>query len=175
MKLVSIVLSLLVISATLSAAASADEKSQADIHAVVASFQRAIVAKDADGFMTLFYGEVIPWIGVYDESSLQRKRKKNADQAKARALGAEGPRSFINGIVKSAHRLEEKFWDVSIDSDDMVASVSFNYSFHANDYKRNWGREMWQLVHTDTGWKITSVIFSLQLNPEPPPWTTPAN
>jgi hypothetical protein len=40
--------------------------------------------------------------------------------------------------------------------------VSFDYSFHANGVKANWGREMWQLVRTERGWKIFSVIYSIR-------------
>jgi hypothetical protein len=36
--------------------------------------------------------------------------------------------------------------------------VAFDYTFLANGKKTNWGREMWQLVRTEDGWKIFSVI-----------------
>ena len=37
----------------------------------------------------------------------------------------------------------------------------FDYSFHAGGRETNHGREAWQLVNTDDGWKIISVIYSV--------------
>lgn len=80
--------------------------------------------------------------------------------------------AFIDGIIETSARKEEKLWNVRIDSDGQVASVSFDYSFHSGDYKSNWGQEAWQPVHTGQGWKINSVIYSVHLNPEPRPATS---
>ena len=32
----------------------------------------------------------------------------------------------------------------------------------ANGKKSNWGREMWQLVRTEQGWKIFSVVYTIR-------------
>ncbi|MFT5163351.1 MAG: hypothetical protein ACI9FJ_001946, partial [Alteromonadaceae bacterium] len=39
--------------------------------------------------------------------------------------------------------------------------------FFSDLYKNNWGEEAWQLVKTDDGWKINSVVFSITENQEP--------
>jgi hypothetical protein len=76
-------------------------------------------------------------------------------------------RSFIEGIVANTPRSEEKFENVRIDTDGDIASVYFDYSFHADDRKSNYGKEAWHLVNTDDGWKIVSVIWSVIPVPAP--------
>jgi hypothetical protein len=44
-------------------------------------------------------------------------------------------------------------------------------TFKAGDYKANWGKESWQLVRTEAGWKIAGVTWTQELNPVPPPKT----
>ncbi len=143
-------------------------KDEAEVRAVIETFRTAIITKDKEHFLQLFHGESIPWLAVYDDASLARLRRREPDMAKADSMGTPGPRPFIAGIAASAKTIEEKFWNIRIDTDGLVASVHFDYSFHVGDYKSNWGQEAWQLVRTDQGWKINSVIYSVHLNPEPP-------
>jgi hypothetical protein len=44
--------------------------------------------------------------------------------------------------------------------------VIFDYEFFEGDFKSNWGKEAWLLAKTEKGWKISSVAFSVTLNPE---------
>jgi hypothetical protein len=142
------------------------------IEKIVETFRVAIIKKDKDSFMKLFYSETIPWIGVTTDKSLARE---NANKPKPdmpdlkKIFGSSGPKKFIEGIVKSPEKSEEKFENVRIDSDGDVAQVWFDYSFNHDGYKGNWGKEAWHLVRTDNGWKISSVIWSMEFNPEPPP------
>ncbi len=151
--------------------ALADTESERQIRAVVEEFGQAIEAKDRHRFLALFHGVDIPWIQVMDETSLVRERQKNPGQARASPLGANSPTRFMDVVTASPHRLREDFGEVHIDSDGMIANVSFPYVFYRNDYRMNWGHEAWQLVLTDTGWKITSVVYSVVMNPEPGPAT----
>lgn len=79
------------------------------------------------------------------------------------------PRSFIERIAARNNRSEETFDNVRIDTDGEVAQVWFDYVFKLDDYAANWGKEAWQLVRTDAGWKIVSIIWSTEFNPAPPP------
>jgi len=64
-------------------------------------------------------------------------------------------------VVATTEPRAEEFSNVKIDTDGDVASVSFDYRFLANGATTNWGREMWQLVRTERGWKIFSVVYSI--------------
>jgi len=58
---------------------------------------------------------------------------------------------------------EDKFDNIQIIEDGTVASVVMDYSFWANGSMTNWGNKNLLLVKKDGKWKITSVIYSLEL------------
>ena len=152
--------------------AAQDLADRARIEQVVETFRVSIVNKDKDSFMKLFYSNDIPWIGVTTDKSLTRENANKPDpkMPDSKKLYASGnPKSFIEGIVKRKTRTEETFENVRIDSDGDVAQVWFDYSFNVDGYKSNWGKESWHMVRAPDGWKINSVIFSMEFNPEPPP------
>lgn len=144
------------------------KKSETEVQAVVESFRTAIIDKDKARFLALFHGKNIPWLAVFEDRSLAQIRQKNPKMPKADPLGGPGPTQFIDFVTKSPQRIEEKFEKLRIHTNGLVATVYFDYSFHQGDYKSNWGAESWHLVNTDKGWKINSVIYSVELNPEPP-------
>ena len=154
-----------------SCAASAPED-RASIEKIVETFRVSIINKDKDSFLKLFYSESIPWIGVTTDKSLAwqnaHKPKPGLPDLK-KIFAGDGPKKFIEGIVKFGGNDEEKFDNVRIESDGDVAQVWFDYSYNFNGYKANWGKEAWHLVRTEGGWKISSVIWSMEFNPEPPP------
>ncbi|HPI54170.1 MAG TPA: hypothetical protein PLU10_05720, partial [Chitinophagaceae bacterium] len=47
--------------------------------------------------------------------------------------------------------------------DDVLATVIFDYSFWHDNKKLNWGKETWSLIKANGQWKITNVIFSLEM------------
>jgi hypothetical protein len=143
--------------------------SEAEIRAVVEDFRTAIIAKDKARFLKLFHGMAIPWLAVADDPSLARIRQRNAKAPKAQPLGTPGPEPFIDFVVSSPLRIEEKFSNIRVHTDGEIGSVFFDYSFHEGDYVSNWGTEAWHLVNTGSGWKINSVIYSMTVNPEPAP------
>ena len=156
--------------APLQAATPAED--EASIRQVVETFRVSLIKKDPATFLKLFYSESIPWIGVTTDKSLNREKaeKKDPKQPDPAKLYASGnPRKFIEGISKSKTAIEETFENVRIDSDGDVAQVWFDYSFNEAGYKANWGKESWHMVRTTDGWKISSVIWSMEFNPLPPP------
>ena len=80
---------------------------------------------------------------------------------KARHLPEVNHVTFIDGIVSSPRSSEEVFSGVRIDTDGDIASVAFDYRFLSDGRQTNWGREMWQLVRTEEGWKIISVVWTI--------------
>lgn len=137
------------------------------IEAVIEAFRTSIIDKDKSRFVGLFLHEGITWQSVRGDDSLRRLRQKQPEAAKVEVDPARGYVSFIDGIVAGKKRFEEKFWNVNIETDGDIASVRFDYSFHAGDSETNRGKEAWQLVNTGDGWKIVSVIWSVHVKPEP--------
>ena len=152
--------------------AAEDSADRARIEQVVETFRVSLIKKDTAAFMKLFYSDTIPWIGVTTDKSLTRENANKPDPKMPdhKKLYVSGnPRKFIENIAKNPARIEETFENVRIDSDGDVAQVWFDYSFNDNGYKQNWGKESWHMVRTDAGWKISSVIWSMEFNPVPPP------
>jgi len=82
---------------------------------------------------------------------------------------SSSPRKFINRIASDKATIDEIISNVRIDSDGEVAQVWFDYSNLRDGYKENWGRESWQMVRTEDGWKIAAVVWPQEINSAPPP------
>lgn len=148
--------------------AYAEQSTPGDVEAieqVIDSFRTSLINKDKPTCMSLFFSdkpEDIGWQFVSVDRRLADIRRVKPDAIKARSIPSNNFISLIDEAVATAEPREEKFFNTKIDTDGDVASVSFDYSFHANGVKANWGREMWQLVRTQQGWKIFSVIYSIR-------------
>ncbi|MFV1845190.1 nuclear transport factor 2 family protein [Stenotrophomonas maltophilia] len=148
--------------------AHAAQSAAADIKAieqVVESFRTSLINKDKPTYMGLFFSdkaEDIGWQYVSEDARLQDIRKAKRDAIKARKIPANNFIALIDGVVASPKPREEKFSNTKIETDGDVASVSFDYSFHDDGVKTNWGKEMWQLIRTEQGWKIFSVVYSIR-------------
>ena len=148
-----------------------DSTSKQQIEGVIETFRKAIIDKDQDSFLKLFLKEDITWTGVTTDASIERIYATRPDPKLKRPKKSfnSSPRKFIDSILKDKERIEETFANVRIDSDGDVAQVWFDYSFNVDNYKQNWGKESWQMVRTETGWKIAAVVWSMEFNPAPPP------
>lgn len=131
------------------------------------AFSAAIIDKDKPRFEKLFLHGNTAWQSVTGDANLQQVRQKHPQALKVRVNPEHNPQSFIDSIVASKDKQEEKFRDVKIENDGDIASVYFDYSYHAGDKETNHGKEAWHLLRTDDGWKIVSVIWSVNWTPKP--------
>ena len=153
------------------ALAQAPAADRQQIEGIVETFRTAIIKKDTASFMKLFLHEGITWTGAFTDTTVEREYANRPDPKLPRPpkYFSSSPRKFIEGIAKDPEQLAETFANLRIDSDGDVAQVWFDYSFMAGDYKQNWGKESWQMVRTESGWKIAAVVWSMEFNPVPPP------
>ena len=151
------------------ASAQDNHTSRQQIEQVIERFRTAISDKDTAGFMGLFLREDITWNVVYTDDSVQRynARLKDTNIPLATRIQGGSPRSFIDSIAKSKQARSETISNVRIDTDGEIAHVWFDFAFMVGDYKSAWGKESWQLVRTEAGWKIAGVVWSAQENPAP--------
>ena len=153
--------------------ACADEAQDvAAIRQVVETFRVSFINKDKPAYMALFFSdkpEDIGWQFVSEDTRLEHIRKTKPDAIKARRIPANNFIALIDGAVATKEPREETIDDLKIETDGEIASVSFDYSFLANGVKTNWGREMWQLVRTERGWKIYSVVYTIRDQYSRPP------
>ena len=137
----------------------------AAVRQVVESFRTSLINKDKQTYMSLFFSdkpEDIGWQFVSEDTRLVHVRKTKPDAIKARQIPGNNFISLIDGAIATKEPREETFSNVSIDTDGEIASVSFDYTFLANGTTTNWGKEMWQLVRTENGWKIFSVVYTIR-------------
>lgn len=156
------------------AAFAQDAASKQQIEGVIETFRKAMIEKDQDSFLKLFLKEDITWTGVMTDASIERMYATRPDPKllRPKKMFNSSPRKFIESIVKDKARQEETFSNVRIDTDGDVAQVWFDYSYITGDYKQNWGKESWQMVRTESGWKIAAVVWSMEFNPVPRPKET---
>lgn len=146
-------------------AARNDDRDVAAIRQVVEAFRTSIIDKDKARFTALFFSDDpqrVTWQFVNDDARLARLRAVKPDAKKARDIPQSNYLSFIDSIVTSTQASEEAFSDVRIDTDGEVASVGFDYAYLEDGRQTNRGRELWQLVRTEGGWKIISVVWSMR-------------
>ena len=143
--------------------------SRQQIEQLVERFRTAIVDKDTAGFMQLFLREDITWNVVYTDDSVLRynARLKDTNIALATRVQSGSPRAFIESLARSKQARSEAISNMRIDTDGEIAQVWFDFAFMIGDYKSVWGKESWQLVRTDAGWKIAGVVWSAEENPAP--------
>lgn len=154
------------------ASAGTPKADVAALEQVVETFRVAIIKKDKPAFMGLLYSPTIPWLGVATDSSVKmaNERRKAKSLPGIKKVSATGSATaFIDDIVGSPQAVEETIDNVRIDANGDIAQVWFDYSYVRDGYKQNWGQEAWHMVRTEDGWKINSVIWSMEFNPAPPP------
>jgi hypothetical protein len=130
---------------------------QAEVGAVVEQFRTAIIAKDAAALRALFLPGHDSWFSVNTEVEHGRRLLKNPAAPRVHPGTST---QFAQSISRDGARAEEKFENVKIHADDSIASVHFDYVFLSNGKPTNHGQEAWQLIHTDDGWKIVSLVYS---------------
>jgi hypothetical protein len=148
----------LLLALCLACPAHAADTDVAAIRQLVQQFQTAIVAHDGKTLGSLFVQEGGSWWSVLDEPTYAAAKAR--DPA-ARRLQPSTWREFADFVTHSAKPIEERFYDVRIDSNGTVASVWFDFDFLAAGKVTNRGSETWQLVRTDDGWKIVAMLYSV--------------
>jgi hypothetical protein len=136
-------------------------KDKEEIHQLLNSFMQSIVKKDSVTFNSLFFEGNVNWIGVIKEKSQAKRIEVNPSIVKNYFTSTYT--SFIQSILRDK-KSEEKFENIVIQNDDAIASVTFDYSFWSEDSMTNWGNEYWQLVKINGQWKISSVLFSIEIS-----------
>lgn len=129
------------------------------IKQMMTDFLSCIKTKDSVKFYSLFHEDPVVWVGTYKDRSFQKILKKNP---KEKQVSSDSYKEFMRMVCKNSD-MEEKYDNVKIIEDGNIASANFDYSFWFKGKMLNWGKEIWTLVKSDGKWKITSVIFSMEM------------
>lgn len=148
--------------ATLSTVSSGSEmppQPTAEIQQVVDTFKAAIIHHDGQGLKELFLVEHGNWLSVAHEE-LYRKIVEHHPEAKA--IQPSNFTSFADFVANAKEPIEERFYNVKIETNGTIGIVYFNFDFVDNGKIENRGDETWQLIKTDKGWKIAAMLYSSQ-------------
>ena len=132
---------------------------------VVERFRVAIVERNKPAYMSLFFSdkpEEIGWQAVVDDERLRAIQLNRPQAVKARRIPNNHFVALIDGVVSSGAAEEERIGDVCVTTDGEVASAVFDYAYISAGQATNRGSEHWQLVRTESGWKIYSVIYTIR-------------
>jgi hypothetical protein len=134
------------------------QSDRAAIEQVVQQFQSAILAKDGKALAGLFLQDHSSWLSVLDETTYQAVKARNP--AASRFIPSTW-QEFVKFVASSPKPVEERFSNVRIDTNGAVGSVYFDFVFTIDGAVTNRGSESWQMVHTENGWKISSMLYSV--------------
>lgn len=148
----------IILAACLAAPAHAADADTDAIRQVVHQFQSAIVARDGKTLGSLFAQDGGSWLSVLDDAAYADAKARNPA---AKKLMPSTWQKFADFVQHSAKPIEERFYDVRIDTNGAVASVWFDFDFLVDGKVTNRGSETWQLVRGDDGWKIQAMLYSV--------------
>lgn len=128
-----------------------------DIAHLVERFRQAILAKDGDALRGMFLPGA-PWWQVTDPATLAAIRLKKPT---APAIAPGSYEQFASFVARANQPVEETFDHVRVDTDGIIGTVHFDYRFVMGGKVTNHGTETWQVMHTDEGWKINAMLYSV--------------
>ncbi|WP_036172952.1 nuclear transport factor 2 family protein [Massilia sp. 9096] len=130
----------------------------AAINKIVAQFKTAVIAHDGKTLGSLFLQDHDSWLEVADAKTWADVKTRHPDAPK---VMHSSWKQFANDVQAGSKPIEERFYNVRIETNGAVASVWFDFDFLADGKLNNRGSESWQLVRAEDGWKISSMLYSI--------------
>ena len=129
-----------------------------ELKQVVKNFEKSISSKDGEQFSKLFFSDEVSFVGIM---SRETENSIKEDFAQFDGTSTSDSKSFIATIVDSDKKFAEKIYNIETDSDGMIASVDFDYSFFSDGNMKQWGHQKWNLVRSKGKWLITNAVYSV--------------
>jgi hypothetical protein len=130
----------------------------AAIRTVVEQFQAAIIAHDGKTLGNLFLQDHDSWLSVADDAKWQKVKARNPTAPK---VFPSSWKKFADSIQNGNKAVEERFYNVRIDTNGAVGAVWFDFDFLVDGEVTNRGSETWQMVRAEDGWKIGAMLYSV--------------
>ena len=147
-----------------------DQDDKKQISKLIESYSRCVIERDSLRFYELFNDGPVVWAAVLAERSAAREKAELNDRKPRSNYSSGSYKGFMRAILRYGSTAD-KFDNIRIVTDGSVAAVTMDYSFWAEHKMTNWGGKYLCLVKRDGKWKITSVIYSIELSnyyPQPP-------
>ncbi|MCD0466610.1 nuclear transport factor 2 family protein [Flavobacterium sp. ENC] len=132
------------------------------IRAIIDAYSESVITKDSIAFYSLFNEGNVVWCAAYKDRTQAREIEAKGEKKAGSNYFSGSYKGFMRGLYGDKST-EDKFDTIKIVEDGTVASVTMDYSFWADHKMTNWGSKYLNLIKRDGKWKITSVIYSLEL------------
>lgn len=129
-----------------------------NLQKVIVEFEESIKTKDSTRFHKLFFEDDVLFTGIMSKSTEMSIKK---DYPEFQGIAVSNQKRFIKQICETEKKQAEKFYNISVDTDNTIASISFDYGFYSDEKLFQWGHEKWNLVKVENEWLITDVVFSI--------------
>lgn len=128
-----------------------------ELKKLVAAYNLATAKKDTSSLSGFYYDANVPVIGAVASPSFARMTA---------ASNGKAPKIFLTNAKDqsiadtSASATAEKISNLRIYTDGTVASVEYDYTI-----PQGYGHTFWTVVETKDTWKITSIVYSINMSP----------
>lgn len=137
-----------------------DDKNQ--ITQIINKYSESVIKKDSVAFYSLFNEGTVTWCAAIKDNSQAREIEEKGLKEAGDSYFSGSYKGFLRSLFRY-QSTEDKFDNIKIIEDGTVASVTMDYSFWADNRMTNWGGKYLTLIKRNGKWKITSVIYSLEL------------
>lgn len=157
-----LVLSLLFLTnlAMLTAQQKTDNKKE--IINLIKQYSDCVIERDSVKFYKLFNEGEVTWCASLKDRSQAREIEMKGVKSARNSYFSSSYTAFMRGLFHY-QSTEDKFDNITIIEDGTVASITMDYSFWADNKMTNFGGKYLTLIKRNGQWKITSVIYSLEL------------
>lgn len=129
---------------------------------LINQYSKSVIERDSIAFYRLFNAGTVTWCAALKDGSQEKEVLKKGKLAASTNYFSGSYKGFMRGLFRYK-KTEDKFDNIKIYGDGTVATVMMDYSFWADGKMTNWGNKYLGLIKRDGDWKITSVIYSLEL------------
>lgn len=155
-------LSVILLTTLLQSYAQQNANNKKEISILINKYAKSVIEKDSITFYDLFNDGSVTWCAAL----MYRSQAREVEKRGANAAGSAYISGSYKGFFRSLFRYqsaEDKFDNIQIIEDGTVASVTMDYSFWANNKMTNWGGKYLSLIKREGKWKITGVIYSVEI------------
>lgn len=133
-----------------------------EIIQIIDAYSESVIKRDSATFYNLFNKDAVTWCLALRERSQSRELGKRSPEIGRSNYSSGSHKGFFRSLYRHG-TTEDKFDNIAVVEDGTVASVTMDYSFWADGKMTNWGAKYLTLIKRDGQWKITSVIYSIEL------------
>lgn len=119
------------------------------VRATVQEFFRTMTARDSAGARRVLLDDGVYWATRETDKGFMVRHSTNAE--------------YIAGLEKPGETWLERMWQPTVQVHGRIATLWTPYDFHVDGKFSHCGVDAFTLVRSDAGWKIASVVYTVEL------------